>query len=120
LKVIKGRLGDDSPEAATITSGGIAPEAVAPAPIAADTLPVAAVPEPVPAVVPDPAPAVPPANGGAPAPPKPPRPTPPPPPPQERPRPAPAPAPKAPAPQSPDVLVAADTGNGDLTIEELA
>jgi len=120
LKVIKGRLGDDAPDVATITSGGIAPEGVAHAPIAADTLPVAAVPEPVPAVVPDPAPAVPPANGGtrAPAPERPaPRPAPAP----ERPRPAPAPAPRAPEPQSPEVLVAAaDSGNGDLTIEELA
>jgi DNA-binding transcriptional MerR regulator len=119
LKVIKGRLGDDSPDAAIIS-----PEGVAAAPIAADTLPVAVVPEPVPAVVPDPAPAVVPATGGPTAPggptaaPKPPRPAPPP----DRPRPAPAPAPKAPEPQSPDVLVAAgtDTGNGDLTIEELA
>ncbi|MBV8691213.1 MAG: MerR family DNA-binding transcriptional regulator [Actinobacteria bacterium] len=117
LKVIKGRLGDDSPDAATIS-----PDAVAAAPIAADTLPVAAVPEPVPAVVPDPAPAVVPAANpqqeqpkpaSRPAPAPPPRPTP-------APRPAPAPVPKAPVPESPDVLVAADTSGADLTIEELA
>src|SRR3954447_16559280 len=53
LKVIKGRLGPESPEAATISQEGVAA-----APISADTLPARAEPEVVPAVAPDPAPAV--------------------------------------------------------------
>ena len=115
LKVIKGRLGPESPDAATI-----APEGVAAAPISADTLPAAAVPEPVQAVVPDPAPAVAssaPAHQPAAAPPAQPRPV-------QRPRPLPAPTPdQAPAAATeavPDLLAALAGDASDLTIEELA
>ena len=115
LKVIKGRLGPESPDAATI-----APEGVAAAPISADTLPAAAVPEPVQAVVPDPAPAVAssaPAHQPAAAPPAQPRPV-------QRPRPLPAPTPdQAPAAATeavPDLLAALAGDASGLTIEELA
>jgi DNA-binding transcriptional MerR regulator len=113
LKVIKGRLGPDAPDAATI-----APEGVAAAPISADSLPAAAVPEPVQAVEPDPAPAVAasvPAETRQPPPPSPPRPV-------QRPRPAPAPPPAAVAAPAaaPDVLAVATGEASDLTIEELA
>lgn len=112
LKVIKGRLGPDAPDAATI-----APEGVAPAPISADTLPAAAVPEPVQAVVPEPAPAVAsatPAGQPVQVPPSPTRPV-------QRPRPVPTPTPPAPAADArPDLLAASAGEVSDLTIEELA
>jgi DNA-binding transcriptional MerR regulator len=96
LKVIKGRLGPETPDAAILS---------------ADTLPAVAIPEHVPAVVPEPAPAV----ASAPAPP---------PKPVERRRPAPVPSPAAvpPAPPSPspDVLVGLGSSTANLTIEELA
>jgi DNA-binding transcriptional MerR regulator len=115
LKVIKGRLGPESPEAATIAPEG-PQEGMAAAPISADTLPVAAVPEPVPAVVPDPAPAVVRDPGPRPAPPPAASPRP-----VQRPRPAPvASPPPVAADRGPDLLTAPAGEASDLTIEELA
>jgi DNA-binding transcriptional MerR regulator len=113
LKVIKGRLGPETQDAATVSHTTPSPAlpssappshaSLVPDPDPADALPAAIIHEPVPAVVPEAAPAVATTSEARPA----------------R-RPAPRPVERSAPTPFPDVLVGLGTSAANLTIEELA